>query len=123
MRALRDLPGELIRRRTSLLFVAWHLLFPWTDLAFTLAFVPGVVLSIAYSSHLLLGPMALALLPAALLLNIVIFYAMRAMFHDRGLKIRRNVGGLVVYLFGYSLLLQPARVAGYLADLFKRRSA
>jgi biofilm PGA synthesis N-glycosyltransferase PgaC len=123
LRALRDLPGELIRRRTSLLFVAWHLLFPWTDLAFTLAFVPGVVLSFAYSSHLLLGPMALALLPAALLLNIVIFYAMRAMFHDRGLKIRRNVGGLVVYLFGYSLLLQPARVAGYLADLFKRRSA
>ena len=111
------------RRRTSMLFVVWHLLFPWTDLAFTLGFIPGVILSIAYSSHLLMGPMVLTLLPAALLLNIVIFFVMRSMFHDHGLKVRRNVGGLLVYLFGYSLLLQPARVAGYLFGLFKRRPA
>jgi biofilm PGA synthesis N-glycosyltransferase PgaC len=123
LRALRELPGELIKRRTSMLFVVWHLLFPWTDLAFTLGFVPGVVLSVVYSTHLLVGPMALALLPAALLLNLVIFFVMRPMFNDHGLKIRRNVGGLLIYLFGYSMLLQPARVAGYLtAALRPRRS-
>ena len=119
LRAISELPAELIKRRTSMLFVAWHLLFPWTDLAFTLGFVPGVILSVAYSSHLLMGPMALTLLPAALLLNVVIFFVMRAMFHDHGLKIRRNVGGLLVYMFGYSLLLQPARVAGYLVTLVR----
>jgi biofilm PGA synthesis N-glycosyltransferase PgaC len=106
-----------------MLFVIWHLLFPWTDLAFTLGFVPGVVLSFAYSSHLLMGPMALTLLPAALLLNMAIFFMMRSMFNDHGLKIRRNVGGLLVYIFGYSLLLQPARVAGYLAGLLRARPA
>jgi biofilm PGA synthesis N-glycosyltransferase PgaC len=120
LRALRELPADLVKRRTALLFVAWHLLFPWTDLAFTLGFVPGVVMSLAYSSHLLMGPMALALLPAALLLNVVIFFVMRAMFHDHGLRIRRNLGGLLVYMFGYGLLLQPARVAGYLAGLVRR---
>jgi biofilm PGA synthesis N-glycosyltransferase PgaC len=103
-----------------MLFVIWHLLFPWTDLAFTLGFVPGVLLSIAYSSHLLMGPMVLALLPAALLLNLVIFFVMRSMFNDHGLKIRRNVRGLLVYVFGYSLLLQPARVVGYFAGLLRR---
>jgi biofilm PGA synthesis N-glycosyltransferase PgaC len=123
LRALRELPAELVKRRTSMLFVVWHLLFPWTDLAFTLGFVPGVILSLAYSSHLLMGPMALTLLPAALLLNIVIFFVMRSMFHDHGLKIRRNVGGLLVYMFGYSLLLQPARAVGYLAGLMRSRSA
>ena len=121
LRALRELPGELVKRRTSMLFVIWHLLFPWTDLAFTLGFIPGVILSVAYSSHLLMGPMALTLLPAALLLNLVIFFVMRSMFHDHGLKIRRNVGGLLVYIFGYSLLLQPARVAGYVAGLVRTR--
>ncbi|HTN48123.1 MAG TPA: glycosyltransferase [Burkholderiaceae bacterium] len=120
LRALTELPGELIKRRTSMLFVVWHLLFPWTDLAFTLGFVPGVILSAAFSSHLLMGPMALTLLPAALLLNVVIFFVMRSMFNDHRLKIRRNVGGLLVYVFGYSLLLQPARVAGYLAGLVRR---
>ncbi len=114
---------ELVKRRTSMLFVVWHLLFPWTDLAFTLGFVPGVILSIAYSSHLLMGPMVLTLLPAVLLLNLVIFFVMRSMFNDHGLKVRRNVGGLLVYVFGYSLLLQPARVAGYLASLIRPRPA
>jgi biofilm PGA synthesis N-glycosyltransferase PgaC len=123
LRALREMPTELLTQRTSMLFVVWHLLFPWTDLAFTLGFVPGVVLSVAYSSHLLMGPIAVTLLPAALLLNIAIFFVMRAMFHDHGLKIRRNVGGLLVYMFGYSLLLQPARAAGYLAGLTRSRSA
>ena len=37
-------------------------------------------------------------------------------------EFRKNVGGLVVYTFGYSLLLQPARFAGYLAGLIKPRT-
>ena len=122
LRAIRELPATLVKRKKSMLFVVWHLLFPWTDLAFTAGFVPGVILSVAYSSHLLVGPMVLTLLPAALLLNIAIFFVMRSMFHAHGLKIRRNVGGLVVYIFGYSLLLQPARAAGYLAGMVRSRS-
>jgi biofilm PGA synthesis N-glycosyltransferase PgaC len=121
LRALRELPASLIQQRRSMMFVVWHLLFPWTDFAFTLGFVPGVILSVAYSSHLLMGPIVLTLLPAALLLNIAIFFVMRSMFHDHGLKIRRNFEGLFLYAFGYSLLLQPARVAGYLAGLLRSR--
>lgn len=121
LNALRSLPAELIQRKSTP-FVIWNLLFPWTDLAFTLGFVPGVILSVAYSSHLLMGPMAVTLLPAVLLLNIAIFFVMRSMFHAHGLKIRRNVGGFVVYIFGYSLLLQPARAAGYLMGLVRSRS-
>lgn len=123
LHALRELPAELVKRRASMLFVVWHLLFPWTDLAFTLGFVPGVILSVAYSRHLLMGPFVLTLLPAVLLLNIVIHFLMRSMFHDHGLKIRRNVGGLLVYIFGYGLLLQPARAFGYLAGLMRSRAA
>ena len=121
LRALRALPAKLVKRK-SMPFIVWHLLFPWTDLAFTLGFVPGVILSVVYSSHLLTGPMALTLLPAALLMNIAIFFVMRSMFHAHGLKIRRNVGGFIVYVFGYSLLVQPARIVGYLMGMMRSRS-
>ncbi|HQR22219.1 MAG TPA: glycosyltransferase [Burkholderiaceae bacterium] len=123
LKALTELPGELLKRRRSMLFLVWNLLFPWTDLAFTLGFIPGVILSVAYGSHLLTGPLVLTVLPAALLLNVVIFFLMRAMFHEHGLKVRRNVGGLLVYVFGYSLLLQPARIAGYVAGLARSGKA
>lgn len=123
LRALRELPRELITRKSTF-FVCWNLLFPFTDLAFTLAFIPGVVFTIVYSSNLLMGPMLATLLPAMLLLNMAIFLVMRSMFHDHGLKIRRNVGGLLIYIFGYSVLLQPARAVGLLAGLVRpRRSA
>ena len=122
LRALRALPSDLVKRKKSMLFVVWQLLFPWTDLAFTLGFLPGVILSVAYSSHLLMGPIALTLLPAALLLNAAIFFVMRSMFHAHGLKVRRNVGGFIVYIFGYSLLLQPARAVGSLTGLMRRSS-
>jgi biofilm PGA synthesis N-glycosyltransferase PgaC len=121
LRALRALPEDLLKRRRSMLFVIWHVLFPWVDLAFTLGFIPGVVLAVLYSKHLLLAPIAVALLPAALLLNLAAFMAMRSMFHDQGLKVRRNIGGFVVYMFGYSVLLRPARLLGYLGGLGRPR--
>jgi biofilm PGA synthesis N-glycosyltransferase PgaC len=122
LRALRDLPGDLLRRQRSLLFVVWHLLFPWTDVALVLGFLPGVALAIAYGNHLLMAPLVAALLPAVLLFNLAIFFVMRAMFHDRGLQIRRNVGGLLAYVFGYGLLTLPARLAGAVAALVPARS-
>ena len=121
LRALRELPPALAKRK-SMPFVVWHLLFPWTDLAFTLGFVPGAILCVVYSSNLLMGSMAVTLLPAVLLMNVAIFFVMRSMFHAHGLKIRRNVGGLIVYIFGYSLLLQPARAVGYLMGLMRPRT-
>jgi poly-beta-1,6-N-acetyl-D-glucosamine synthase len=120
LRALREFPTELLQKRGSTLFVIWHLLFPWTDLAFTLGFLPGIVVAAAYSSYLLVGPLALALLPAVLLMNMMIFFAMRSMFADQGLRIRRNLGGFLIYTFGYGLLLQPARVLGYASELLRR---
>jgi poly-beta-1,6-N-acetyl-D-glucosamine synthase len=120
LRALREFPSELLQKRGSTLFVIWHLLFPWTDLAFTLGFVPGIAIAVAFSSYLLVGPIALALLPAVLLLNMMIFFVMRSMFADQGLRIRRNFGGFLVYTFGYGLLLQPARVLGYASELLRR---
>lgn len=119
--ALREHPEILRKPRLSQFFIYWNLLFPWTDLAFTLGFLPGIVLALFVGNYLIAGPMTLALLPAALLLNMLMFGVGRRMFDAQGLRVRRNVGGFLMYAFGYALVLQPASVLGYASELFNLR--
>jgi biofilm PGA synthesis N-glycosyltransferase PgaC len=39
------------------------------------------------------------------------------MFAANGLRVRRNLSGFLVYAFVYSLILQPACVAGYFSEI------
>jgi biofilm PGA synthesis N-glycosyltransferase PgaC len=43
------------------------------------------------------------------------------MFAANGLRVRRNLSGFLTYAFAYSLVLQPACLAGYLAEVFGAR--
>lgn len=118
--ALRQHPEILRTPRLTQFFVYWNLLFPWTDLAFTLGFIPGIVLAL-FGNFLIVGPMTLMLLPAALLLNMLMFGIGRGMFDAQGLRVRRNVGGFLLYTFAYALVLQPASVLGYASELLNLR--
>jgi biofilm PGA synthesis N-glycosyltransferase PgaC len=119
--ALRQHPEILRKARLTQFFIYWNILFPWTDLAFTLGFIPGIVLALVFGNYLIAGPMTLALLPAALLLNMLMFGVGRKMFDAQGLHVRRNIGGFLLYTFGYALVLQPASVLGYASELLNLR--
>jgi poly-beta-1,6-N-acetyl-D-glucosamine synthase len=118
--ALRQHPEVLRRRRLTQFFVYWNLLFPWTDLAFTFGFIPGIVLAL-FGNYMIVGPMTLALLPAALLMNALMFRIGRGMFEAQGMRVRRNPGGFLLYTFGYSLVMQPASVLGYASEVLNLR--
>ncbi|MBA3507764.1 MAG: glycosyltransferase family 2 protein [Betaproteobacteria bacterium] len=118
--AFRRFPGILFKPRMSTLFIWWNLLFPWLDLAYTLFFIPGIVLA-AFGIYWIAGPLTLALLPMALVMNYLMFGIGSRMFAAQGLRVRRNVAGFVVYAFLYSLILQPACVAGYFSELLGLR--
>jgi len=120
MEAFRRFPGILFKPRMSTLFVWWNLLFPWLDLAFTVFFIPGIVLA-AFGVYWIAGPLTLALLPMALLMNFLMFRVSSRMFAALGLRVRRNVSGFLVYAFFYSLILQPACVVGYFSELLGLR--
>ncbi len=120
--AFRTFPRILLKRRLSTLFVWWNLLFPWLDLAYTLFFIPGMVLAL-FGVYWVAGPMTLALLPMALLVNYVMYHVGSQMFAHNGLRVRRNVGGFLVYAFVYSLILQPACVAGYFSEILGLRKS
>ena len=67
------------------------------------------------------GPWTLLVLPLALVWNAVIYRVQSRMFRAQGLSVRRNVGGFLVYTFGYTMLLQPVCVAGYFSELLGLR--
>jgi biofilm PGA synthesis N-glycosyltransferase PgaC len=64
--------------------------------------------------------MTLLVLPMAMIINGIMFRVQSSMFTEQGLKVRRNVLGLIFYSLFYGLVLQPACVAGYLQEFVTR---
>ena len=122
LEAFRRHPGILRIPRMSTFFVCWNLLFPWLDLAYTVAFVPGLILAM-FGIYWIVGLMTLALLPMALLINLLMYRVGRAMFREQQLRVRRNITGFLTYVFAYSLVLQPVSVAGYISEVFGLRKS
>jgi biofilm PGA synthesis N-glycosyltransferase PgaC len=109
----------LFKPRMSTLFIFWNLLFPYMDLVFTFAFLPGLVLAL-FGIYWIAGPMTLLVLPLAFLVNFIMYRIQSGMFTDQGLKVRDNVTGFLFYSLLYSVVLQPACVVGYLNEIFNR---
>ena len=109
----------LFKPRMTTLFIWWNLLFPYMDLAFTLAFIPGVLLAL-FGIYWIAGPLTLLLLPMAGLVNLVMFRIQARMFAQQGLRVRRNPSGFLFYALCYSFVMQPACVMGYVKELFNR---
>ncbi len=111
-------PGLLLKPRLTLLYIWWNLLFPLMDVAYTLGFIPGLVLA-CFGKFWIVGPMTLALLPISFLLNRVMYRRASAMFIEEHLYVRQNLLGLGFYAVIYSLVLQPACVWGYLSEILR----
>lgn len=109
----------LFKPRMSTLFIWWNLMFPYMDLVFTFAFVPGLVLAL-FGIFWIAGPMTLLVLPLAFVVNGVMYGIQSRMFTQQGLKVRRNVRGFLFYSLFYSVVLQPACVVGYVQELLNR---
>lgn len=107
----------LLKPRLTTLFIWWNLLFLPLDLVFTLAFIPGLVLAL-FGYYYLAGVFTLLVLPLAALWNYAIFLVQQKMFKKQDLKVRDNIGGFLFYVLGYSLLMQPVCVWGYVSELF-----
>ena len=59
----------------------------------------------------------------ALLMNLLMYRISLRMFDTQGLRVRRNVGGFLMYAFAYSLVLQPVSMIGYASELFGLRKS
>ena len=118
--ALQRHKSLLFKRRLSTLFVWWNMLFLPLDLTFTFIFIPGLVAALLGYTWIA-GPLTLLLLPLAVVWNGVIFRIQRKMFEAKGLRVRRNVAGLLFYVLVYAIIMQPVCLWGYISELTGRR--
>ena len=112
--------GLLFKPRMSTVFVWWNLLFPYMDVAYTLFFIPGIVLAL-FGIYWIAGPMTLLVLPMAGVVNYLMFFIQSHMFRAQGLHVRRNPLGFIVYALFYGIVLQPGCVLGYLSEMLNLR--
>lgn len=116
MEAFANHPRLLLKPRLSLLFIWWNVLFLPLDLVYTFVFLPGIVMAL-FGHYYIAGIMTLLVLPLAALWNYFIFRVQSRMFRRQDLKVRRNTGGFLFYVLGYSMIMQPVCVWGYAAEL------
>jgi biofilm PGA synthesis N-glycosyltransferase PgaC len=114
---LRDHGPTLVRQKKLLAHsVVVNYLFPFLDGAYTLAFLPGVVLACT-GRTMLVGPMTVAVLPINALIAGVMLYRQRSIFRETGLRIRRNYAGFACYMLLYAPIMSPVAFTGYLKEL------
>lgn len=102
--------------------VAVNFLFPFVDLAFTLAFIPGVLLAMT-GNFVIVGPMTLLVLPLNVVLGGVMFFYQRRVFEAVNLRVRKNRRGLLFYFFCYQFVMSPISLAGYSLEMVRARRA
>ena len=105
-------PKILFKNKLYVFFIWWDLFFPFMDIAFTFGFIPGLIAA-CFGHYWIVGPMTLSLFPIALFVNWVMYHIEGKMFNLQKLVVRRNVLGFIIYIFPYSIMLQPAAVIGY----------
>lgn len=114
---LRDHGGALVRQRKLLAHsIAVNYLFPFLDGAYSLAFLPGVVLACT-GNFMIVGPMTAAVLPMNVLISYAMLHRQRSVFRQTGLRIRRNVAGFLCYMLLYAPIMSPVSFVGYLKEL------
>lgn len=107
----------LFKRRMTTLFIWWNLLFPYMDIVFTFAFIPGLIAA-CFGIFWIAGPMTLIVLPLAFLVNYIMYRIQVKMFTAQGLKVRKNILGFITYALFYSIMMQPFSVIGYVKEIF-----
>lgn len=119
--AFKQHPRMLRQPRLNTPFVYYNLLFPFLDIAYLFVFLPGVLAALLLQNYTLAGLMTIAVLPLAVLVNLLMYFKQLAIFRRYGLVVRRNVLGAMVFTLAYQAILAPPSLAGYVSEVMGMR--
>ena len=112
--AIREVPPRHLPDRRSRFIAEIDLIIPWMDLAYTFAWIPGLVLA-AFGDSAIVGPWTLLVIPWTVLLFGLLEHHERRVLRSAGID-RPLDWSIVVYVFGFQLVQSPAAVAGYVLE-------
>jgi biofilm PGA synthesis N-glycosyltransferase PgaC len=119
--AFKRHPGMLKARRLNTPFIYYNLLFPVMDATYLLIFLPGLLGALFFENYAVVGLMTIAVLPLAVVINLLMYFKQLAIFRRNGLVVRRNILGAIVFTLGYQAVLAPPSLAGYLSEVLGTR--
>ncbi len=110
--------GSMVWRRSPLpgFFVGIDFVIPFVDFFYAFAFLPGVVLALTGRFYIV-GPLTLLVIPLAFLAVLVMYFKQKKVFEALNLRVRRNIGGILVYMLVYQAVMSPICVVGYLQEI------
>ena len=102
------------------MLTGFNLLIPLLDTAYVFAWLPGLILA-GFGDYWVVGPMTIAVLPVTLVVYGVLFhYQNQRVFRPLGLRVRRNLLGLFLFVVIYQLFMSSFSVLGYFQELTRR---
>jgi poly-beta-1,6-N-acetyl-D-glucosamine synthase len=114
--------GDIIFKRPGIpsFFIFIDFFFPLLDGFSTFVLIPGIVLAI-FGKFWVVGPYTLLVLPITFAIIAIMIRKQKKVFELFGLKIRKNILGLLFYVLIYQYILSPVSFFGYLKEFFKIR--
>lgn len=104
-------------RPMTAIMAGLDLFLPLLDLAYTLLWMPGIVMA-CFGVYWFVGIYTAAVLPITLLVNALLYrYQRKRVFVPLDLRVRRNLRGLVAYVLFYQMLMSPMSLLGYAQEL------
>jgi biofilm PGA synthesis N-glycosyltransferase PgaC len=116
-------PSVIVKPRLNLPFIWYNLTFPFLDFVYLFVFIPGLIAAVVFQNYILVGLMTLLLLPQMVLINWIMYYKQKQVFKRMGLRVRQNLSGFLVYMLVYQLLMTPACLAGYTAEILRLKKS
>ena len=91
------------------------LIMPFLDLAYTICWLPGLVLAF-FGVFWIVGPMTLLVIPLTLISFGILYIYQKSVFRKLDLKIRKNLAGFICFVLFYQMLMSPISVWGYMQE-------
>lgn len=101
----------------SIYLTSIDLIIPFVDLAYTLVWIPGLILAFL-GKYYIVGMYTLFVLPLNLLVIFIMGGFQKEVFEILNLRIRRNRIGFIIYFLFYQIIHSPISVWGYLQEIF-----
>ncbi len=117
---LRTVPPWRHQHGYAKVLTGFNLMIPLLDTAYVFAWLPGLVLA-GFGNYSIVGPMTFAVLPVTLVVYGVLFrYQNQRVFKPLGLRVRRSVVSLVLFVVIYQLFMSSFSILGYVQELTRR---